>query len=614
MKIRSRSAAVVAVLGVLTAMAVGAAPSAQATTASSGQRCTIVGTPGNDRLVGTSRNDVICGLGGNDVITGAGGNDVIDGGAGNDVIDAGSGTDSVLGGLGNDLLWGSGGSDRLVGGSGSDTVTYADRTATVTADLDGARDDGAVGERDQIGTDVENLVGGTGSDTLTGSAGVNTISGGAGADRVSGGSGNDSLTGGSGDDNVVGGPGADSLNGGGGENFCDTDRADRVVLACLSDSEAPEIVSVSVVGDATLTSGTASLDVVVQATDDLSGVGYVVLLAKGPGDSSGAYAWAHLPISTGSARSSTWRGTLTLTSSAPSGLWSVYMVQALDLGGNSCNYDVRGQEVNARPLPTEGRTSFTVVNPQDPDIDPPVISDLQLSSTVVDVTGTSQTVHVSARVQDARSDVARVWLIGHGPGPYQMSRTFAGLQETSAGFWEGDATLPADLGHGYVWLTVQAMDAAGNDGWSSAGEIEVVSADEDVQPPTLVDVEIRTPLVTKAVSTNVTVRVAVEDRRPLRGEQYSLQLCRPDGLQVNISGAPREVSRSADGTRVVFEETIPLPEAAPRGTYTVCGVSVADEAWNQHLYVTSAVLAQWGTSWMWTASPLLDQAPGIVVR
>ena len=37
------------------------------------------------------------------------------------------------------------------------------RTAAVTADLDGKRDDGQRGEGDTIGTDVENLTGGTGS-------------------------------------------------------------------------------------------------------------------------------------------------------------------------------------------------------------------------------------------------------------------------------------------------------------------------------------------------------------------------------------------------------------------------------------------------------------------
>src|SRR5206468_1195387 len=47
---------------------------ARVASASSGARCTIVGTPHADRLVGTRHRDVICGLGGNDVRGGPGTN------------------------------------------------------------------------------------------------------------------------------------------------------------------------------------------------------------------------------------------------------------------------------------------------------------------------------------------------------------------------------------------------------------------------------------------------------------------------------------------------------------------------------------------------------------
>jgi hypothetical protein len=80
--------------------------------ASTGQRCTIVGTKHADHLRGTNGNDVICGLGGNDVIDGRGGNDVIDGGTGNDTL---------IGGSGNDTLIGGSGKDKLNGGAGHNT-------------------------------------------------------------------------------------------------------------------------------------------------------------------------------------------------------------------------------------------------------------------------------------------------------------------------------------------------------------------------------------------------------------------------------------------------------------------------------------------------------------
>ena len=60
---------------------------------------------------------------------------------------------------------------------------------TVTIDDvadDGSASDGPVGARDNVVSDVENLVGGNGADSLTGSAVNNSLDGGAGADRFSG--------------------------------------------------------------------------------------------------------------------------------------------------------------------------------------------------------------------------------------------------------------------------------------------------------------------------------------------------------------------------------------------------------------------------------------------
>ena len=96
--------------------------------------------------------------------------------------------------------------------------------------LDGRADDGESGERDDVGADVEQVIGGANGDTLTGSpaanvldgrAGDDTIDGRAGDDQLIGGDntpGNDSLTGGDGRDDVRGGPGDDALDGGDGDD------------------------------------------------------------------------------------------------------------------------------------------------------------------------------------------------------------------------------------------------------------------------------------------------------------------------------------------------------------------------------------------------------------
>jgi Ca2+-binding RTX toxin-like protein len=115
----------------------------------------------------------------------------------------GDGGDNTLNGAGSDdRLIGRAGADWLIGGAGADVADYSDRTNPVTADLDGAADDGEPGETDRIETDVEALLGGAGSDVLTGNNGPNTLSGGPGNDVLNGLLGADVLQGGAGTDSV----------------------------------------------------------------------------------------------------------------------------------------------------------------------------------------------------------------------------------------------------------------------------------------------------------------------------------------------------------------------------------------------------------------------------
>lgn len=265
----------------------------QTTTLCEGRVVTISGTAGPDFLFGTAGPDVIAGLGDKDEIDGAGGADFICGGDGDDLLTGGAGSDQLIGGPGtdranyeastgdvsanltggtgddgsaedgpvgsrdsiatdvellnggegndvlvgnsglnrldglggNDTLDGREGSDDLRGYDGIDTVTYASRSAAVTANLaggigdDGSNVDGAAGARDNIGADVERLVGGSGGDTLVGNSAANMLTGGVGNDALSGLAGNDRLVGGSGNDSVAGGTGADTLDGGAGVDY-----------------------------------------------------------------------------------------------------------------------------------------------------------------------------------------------------------------------------------------------------------------------------------------------------------------------------------------------------------------------------------------------------------
>ncbi|BBH63373.1 hypothetical protein ACTI_00580 [Actinoplanes sp. OR16] len=221
----------------------------------------IDGGAGNDRLAGGSKadslyggtgNDVLFGGAGNDKVYGQAGNDTLYGNGGNDTLYAGSGNDLVygdstyVGDRGNDKLYGEGGNDALEGGYGKDhlsggagsdrlegDVNAEDTTSEVAADtiyggagvdtadyyrakavvdLDGSKgDDGAPGEGDTVGADVENLTGGDGDNYFTGNAGPNKLVGGEGDDVFSGLGGNDVLHGSYGANVLNGGDGDDTL-------------------------------------------------------------------------------------------------------------------------------------------------------------------------------------------------------------------------------------------------------------------------------------------------------------------------------------------------------------------------------------------------------------------
>ncbi len=233
------------------------------------------GGPGADFLNGGSGPDIVNGGDDADRVFGYAGADDLDGGRGSDLVIGGDEDDAIKGGEGDDRLGddamstttgfppdrgndafdggpgddllrpglgptqGIADNDTLNGGAGRDTVTYEQRTSAVTASIDGAPDDGSAGERDNVGLDVERLVGGraadrlgggpnndnidgfTGADTLTGGPGDDTLDGGvldAESDNVSGGAGDDLVRGNAGDDTLNGEDGRDDVQGGGGDD------------------------------------------------------------------------------------------------------------------------------------------------------------------------------------------------------------------------------------------------------------------------------------------------------------------------------------------------------------------------------------------------------------
>jgi hypothetical protein len=165
----------------------------------------LLGTPAGETLTGTAQADALYGDGGDDLLQGLGGDDDLDGGPG---------------------------ADTFAGGAGQDTVSYAGAGTGVTVTLDGRANDGAPGEDDRVGKDVEDVYGGDSDDVLTGDGGPNTLDGGEGNDTLNGGKGTDGLYGGEGDDVLESRDGqVDTVDCGPGDDLVDADAAD-IVTGC----------------------------------------------------------------------------------------------------------------------------------------------------------------------------------------------------------------------------------------------------------------------------------------------------------------------------------------------------------------------------------------------
>lgn len=183
---------------------------------------TVRSEDGSDVLHGGEGADLMYGALGNDQVYGEGGDDALRGGDGNDVEDGGSGNDSI--GFTPNFTSPRDpdpGADAISGGDGVDVLSLDGHVGAMTVTLDGQANDGTAGEGDNIGSDIETIIGTPGDDIFTGSAGPDGFDGGAGADVIRGAAGNDHLTGNSGDDQLFGDEGIDKVEGTFGADIVD---------------------------------------------------------------------------------------------------------------------------------------------------------------------------------------------------------------------------------------------------------------------------------------------------------------------------------------------------------------------------------------------------------
>lgn len=188
---------------------------------------TLQGGAGRDTLIGSDRDDILEGGDDSDRLEGADGNDQLRGGGGRDVLLPGRDTDSVI-----------------EGGDGIDAVSYESVSSAggMSMSLNGAADDGATNEKDNIGADVENVIGSPSPDQVTGNDGINVIETDASNDFVDPGRGNDFVSTGGGDDTISSRDGfVDAIDCGDGNDKVTSDEFDNVAN-CETNDKSRELM------------------------------------------------------------------------------------------------------------------------------------------------------------------------------------------------------------------------------------------------------------------------------------------------------------------------------------------------------------------------------------
>jgi Ca2+-binding RTX toxin-like protein len=171
--------------------------------------------PDVERLVGSRHNDSLSGPFPGRLV------ESFDGNKGNDIL-TGSPSDD-----GFDMGREADGADIIRGRGGRDAALYTNRTVPVNVSVGhGTRDDGAAGEGDDVGADVEQVEGGKAGDTIT-QAPNSTI-----ALFAFGGPGGDALVGALGPDLLMGQAGADFIGGGAGADTLIANDGERDTLDC----------------------------------------------------------------------------------------------------------------------------------------------------------------------------------------------------------------------------------------------------------------------------------------------------------------------------------------------------------------------------------------------
>ena len=248
------------------------------------------------------------------------------------------------------------------------------------------------------------------------------------------------------------------------------------------DNTPPDLIEVSILSPVVDVSDRfVGVDIIIRATDDSSGVQHVQLEFESPSGKHEAKMYAREEYFRGSPLDIVHKGQARVLQNSEAGIWQLKRVFIRDQLMNQRRYDV--EELIALGL----AATFEVVAARQ-DLEPPVLHELTLDSTEVNVTDGPASIGVTVRVTDDLSGVDRVEVDFESPSrDWQLTvgGVVMGWESSADGIFVGTLTVPQGSEAG-TWnlKSISMTDHVGNREWyhpSGRGSGDIFASFQVVQ-------------------------------------------------------------------------------------------------------------------------------------
>jgi hypothetical protein len=339
------------------------------------------------------------------------------------------------------------------------------------------------------------------------------------------------------------------------------------------DTTPPEILGLSFsTNEVDVTESSQEVTITAQVKDDLSGVQFINVVFFSPARPEPQSASASLALVEGD----TYRGTLTIPRFAEAGEWEVWSLATGDRVGN--DRELRAGQLKELGLPYSIRVSGKS------DTAAPEITSLSITPTEVDVTEASQTVTITAHVDDELSGVQFVNVVLASPARPEPQTSSGGLALIEGDTYRGTLTIPrfAEAGEWEV-ESLAAGDHVGNSRELRTAELKdlgmpysiQVRGTSDTTPPEILGLSFSTNEVDVTESSKeVTITAQVKD--DLSGVQF---------INVFFFSPARPEPQSASASLALVEGdtyrgTLTIPRFAEAGEWEVWSLVTGDRVGN----------------------------------